>query len=242
MKKAFFILASMICILHAEPAFAGPGGLIAKAVEKTLLGKIVLCLLVFVLFPIIVWVMITEHLATKRATKDLRYMAQYSHLFEWLKIRERAKDCFFRVHSSWEDEDLTKAAVWMTDWYWQNQQLTCLERWKKEGLQNICVVNKINSIRPILFVHKNVGGTHEESMVVISISATMQDFLQDRETGEVVEGDQIVKDVTRVWSFTLIGGQWKVSDISEGSSSLDFAKLRHTLPAIETTLEPGLTA
>lgn len=241
MRKTFFILASMICVLHAEPAYAGPGGMIAKAVEKTLLGKIVFCIFAFVFMPLIIWFMITEHLAEKRARKDLKFMAAYSPLFDWLKIRERAKDCFYRIHASWENEDLTTASDWMSPWYWQNQQLTSLERWKREGLQNICEVRKISAIRPLLFVHKNEGKEHEDSMIVISITANMKDYLEDRETGEVVEGCKKIKSVETVWSFTLIDGNWKVSDISESSTSISFAKLRRDLPQIETTLETGIS-
>jgi len=242
MKKLIPCLALILIILilcSAEPALAGPGGKIASAVANTLWGKIVMGLLVIFFLPLIVYVMIREKLSERRARRDLRFMAGYSSAFEWLKIMERAKDCFYRVHSGWEQEDLSGVSAWMTDWYWQNQQMVHLNRWQREGLVNICQVEKITGIKPLLFVHRNRGAEHEDSLLVLSIEAKMKDYLQKRATGEVVEGDQKVKEVETVWTFTLEEGAWKVSDIEEGSMSLAYAKLVKELPPIEATLAPA---
>lgn len=124
----------------------------------------------------------------------------------------------------------------MTDWYWQNQQLAHLDRWKREGLINICDVKKINYIRPLLFAHRNDSAEHEGSMVVLAIEALMKDYLQDRKTEQVVEGSKRYKDVETIWTLTLEDGAWKVSDIEEGSMSLSYANMVKDLPRIETTL------
>ena len=130
----------------------------------------------------------------------------------------------------------------MTDWYWQNQQLVHLDRWKNEGLVNICDVKKITNIKPLLFVHRNQGEEHEDSMIVISIEAKIKDYLQDKTTGKVVEGSKRYKEVETVGSFTLEEGIWKVSDIEEDSMSLAYAKLVKELPKIETTVVSELRA
>ena len=130
----------------------------------------------------------------------------------------------------------------MTDWYWQNQQLAHLDRWKKEGLVNVCDVKNITKIKPLLFVHRNQGEAHEDSMVVISIQARMNDYLQDRATGKVVEGSKRYKEVETVWSFTLENGAWKVSDIEEDTMSTAYAKMVKELPKIETTVLSDLRA
>lgn len=243
MKKTMLGLLSILFILllcAAEPALAGPGGKIAAAVATTFWGKLFLGLLTILFLPLIIYVLIREKLSERRARKDLRFMAGYSATFEWLKIMERAKDCFYRVHSSWEQEDLSQVSAWMTDWYWQNQQIVHLNRWQREGLVNICQVEKITNIKPLLFVHRNRGEEHENSMVVLSINAKMKDYLQNKASGALVEGDKSVKEVETIWSFTLEAGQWKVSDIEEGSMSLAYAKMVGELPPIETTLSPAL--
>jgi hypothetical protein len=233
---ALIVLTVVALLIIMEPAFAGPGGKIARAAFETFWGRVILGILVIIFLPTIIYVLIREKLSERRARKDLRFMAAHSSKFEWLKIQERAKDCFYRVHSGWEDEDLSGVTGWMTDWYWQNQQMVHLDRWKKAGLQNICKVKKITGIKPLLFIHRNQGSAHEDSMVVISIKANMQDYLQERSTGKVVEGSKRYKEVETIWSFTMQDGQWKVSDIEEGSMSLAYAKLVKDLPNIESTV------
>ena len=236
------ILSVVAVATISEPALAGPGGKIARAVFESFWGKVLLGVLVIIFLPLIIYVLIKEKLAERRTKKDLRFMAGYSPLFEWLKIRERAKDCFLRVHSGWENEDLSGVSAWMTDWYWQNQQQVYLNKWKDNGLVNICSVQKIIGIKPLLFVHRNQGAEHEGSLVVVSIEAHMQDYLEERNTGDVVEGSKNFKDVETVWSFTLENGQWKVSDIEESDMTLAYAKEVAGLPRIETTVVSDLRA
>ena len=52
----------------------------------------------------------------------------------------------------------------------------------------------------------------------------------------MVEGSKRFKDVETVWSFTLIAGTWRVSNIEEASFSLEYAEETASLPAIEDTL------
>ena len=53
---------------------------------------------------------------------------------------------------------------------------------------------------------------HEDSMVVVAIEANMNDYLEQRATGKVVEGTKRYQDVETVWTFTMVDGQWKVLD------------------------------
>jgi len=235
-------LIILFTLFIAEPALAGPGGKIARAAVETFWGRVILGILTIIFLPLITYMLIKEKIAERRTRKDLRFMARYSPLFDWLKIQERAKDCFYRIHSGWDKEDLSGVSEWMTDWYWQNQQLAHLDRWKKEGLVNICDVKKISHLKPLLFVHRNQGHEHEDSMVVMSITAKMKDYLQERASGKVVEGSKGYKDVETIWSFTLENGAWKVSDIEEDSMSLAYAKMVSELPDIESTVISELKA
>lgn len=229
-------------LVLVEPAYAGPGGKIASAVFDSFWGRVLLVVLTIVLAPWIAYVSLREYLAVKRTHKDLRFMAKRSPAFDWLRIMQRTKDCFLRVHRSWEDEDLSNCADWMTDWYWQNQQLVHLNRWKREGLVNICHVKKLTRMRPLLFVHRNFSGEHEESMLVIAIDAYMCDYLQERDRGRIVEGSKQYKEVETVWTLTLQHGAWKVSNIEDAAMSLAYARLAKGLPPIESTLAGALRA
>ena len=244
MSKLVNYLSAIVvtCLAVAEPAFAGPGGVIASTLSETFWGKVViLCILTF-FSPWIVYCLCKEKFAEKRARKDLRFMAGYSELFEWLKVQERAKDCFYRVHSGWESEDLSTVSDWMTDWYWQNQQQVHLENWKKQGLVNVCKVTHLSKIKPLLFVHRNQCSEHEGSMVVVAITGETQDYLKVKETGKIVEGSKNFKDVETIWTLTLIDGVWKVSNIESSSMSVDYAKEAKHLPKIETTVVSDLRA
>jgi len=74
----------MFTLMIAEPALAGPGGKIASAAFETFWGKMTLGALTIIFLPLIIWVLVREKLSERRARKDLRFMAGYSHYFEWL--------------------------------------------------------------------------------------------------------------------------------------------------------------
>jgi hypothetical protein len=157
-------------------------------------------------------------------------------------IKERVTDCFHRVHGAWRREDVAEADDWMTDWYWQNQQLAYLDRWREEGLLNVCNVKRISGIKPVLFVHRNHPGEHEDSSLVISVTANMQDYLLHRDTQELIEGSKRYKNVETVWTFRLQQGQWKVANIEESHMSITYAGMIRDLPAIENTVVSDLRA
>ena len=226
----------MVAFIFIQPAYAGPGGQIAKVLAKTFWGKMVLGLLSVILLPMGVYLYIKQQLAQRRAFKDLKYMAQYDPNFEWPRARERILDCFCRIHASWKDEDVSDACEYMTDWYWQNQQLVYLDRWHREGLRNVCEIKKIRTVRPLLFIHRNDDVAHEGSLLVVSITANMKDYRVQRETDSVVEGDRKFRDYETIWSFTLVEGRWRVSNIEAAGCEFDYVFQVKNVPKIEKTV------
>lgn len=106
----------------------------------------------------------------------------------------------------------------MTDWYWQNQQITVLNKWEREGLQNISKVKKIQAIKPL-----HIDISTETPMMICLIKANLQDYLLNKETNKVVEGDKKFKEVESVWTLQLVQDKWVLSMIEEGSMSLDYS-------------------
>ncbi|WP_200875040.1 hypothetical protein [Methylomarinum vadi] len=104
------IFSLYLGLFYIEPAMAGPGGKIASAAFETFWGRIILGILTIVFLPLILYSIIREKLSERRTLKDLRFMAQYDSCFDWLTIQHRLKDCFLRIHSSWENEDLSEAS------------------------------------------------------------------------------------------------------------------------------------
>lgn len=227
-----------VVFVTVEPVMAGPGGKIARAVFETFWGKVLLAFLVIFFLPLILYAFFKEKMAERRARNDLRYIAKRTNdrRFEWLAIKERVQDCFYRVHAAWGKQDVSEAAEYMTDWYWQNQQIAFLDRWEREGLVNHCQVGSVRRIKPLLLIHRNDELPHEGSMLVVSICANMKDYLADRDTGAIIEGSNAFKDVETVWTFTMVNGNWRVSNIEEDSLSLAYAKMVKELPKIEDTM------
>jgi len=226
----------IVAFIFIQPAYAGPGSQVAKAIVKTFWGKMVLGLLSLVLLPIGIYLFIKQQLAEQRAYRDLQYLAQHDPNFEWLRAKERFIDCFYRVHSAWSAKDISEVSEVMTDWYWQNQQLVRLDRWQKQGLYNVCDVRKIRAIRPLLFVHRNDGIGHGGSLLVVSITANMKDYLAKRDTNIVVAGNKKYKDHETIWSFTLVEGQWRVSNVEEARCEFEYIFQAKNLPKIESTV------
>jgi hypothetical protein len=96
-------------------AFAGPGGKIAKAVAQTFWGKVILVGITIFFLPLIIYMLLKEHGAKKRVINDLKILARVSPDFDWIKLRKRIQDYFFRVHAAWEKSDVSEAHEWMTE-------------------------------------------------------------------------------------------------------------------------------
>lgn len=233
------ILASLIVLIFlnsVDPAIAGPGGKIASAAFKSFWGRVLLIVLVILFLPLIIYNRIKLRFAEKRARKDLRFVSSFDSRFEWTAVKERVIDCFNRVHDAWQKENVETLSEWMVDWYIQNQQMLFLDKWKKQGLKNSCEINRILSIRPILFIHRNDRVQHEGSKIVIAITANLKDLLVSRDTDEIIEGYPDFQNVRTVWSFTMTKGVWKVSNIEESHFVQDYVDIRLELPKIEHTM------
>ncbi len=238
-KKHFEIITIILVVIFlfsVDPVYAGPGGTVVKALFKTWWGKLLMILLAIILLPLIIYSRIIEFIKVRQTKKELLKIGLNNNEFSWLNMEKNISNIFTRTYLAWSNEDMSEVKNYVNHWYWQNQQLAHLEKWKKQGLKNICDVKKITHIKPLLFVHRNHGQEHEDSMVIISIEAKMKDYLQNVNSGKVVEGSKRYKEVETVWSLTMENGQWKVSDIEAGSMSLAYAKLVKDLPDIETTL------
>ena len=238
MRNKIFDILVFFILFYPAFAFAGPGGKIAKVIATTFWGKVILIGLTMFFLPLIIYTLLKEHRAKKRVLNDLKVVARVSPDFDWIKLRKRIQDCFYRVHAAWEKSDVSEAGEWMTDWYWQNQQMVFLNRWERDGLVNICEVETIASIKPIMFSFRgDEEKPGEGSELAVLIVARMKDYLERKSDGELIDGDRKKKEVERVWSFTYESGKWVVSNIDEGSNSFEYIEMMKTVPKIEEALE-----
>ena len=240
---ALVLFAAAVVLLASDPALAAPGGKIARAAFESFWGRVLLAVLVIVFAPLIVLSLLKERRAARKASADLTYLARLSPAFRWIDLRERALACFHRVHAAWSREDVSEAGEFMTDWYWQNQQLVVLDRWAAEGLVNHCDVKSVSKVKAILVDPATDRPDFEGSKVVLAISANMRDYLARRDTDEIVEGNRKYKDVEFLWTFALEDGQWKVSHIDESAMLDEYLEMARALPkAADAVRAPGTGA
>jgi hypothetical protein len=234
LKKSLIVLVIVGVVFFIffapETALAGPGGKIIEVATRTLLGKILITIFVIIFLPLILYIYFRERIAERRTLKDLKKLRQVDKNFDWFQLKERVIECFHKVHSAWRAEDMEKATQWMTNWYWQNQQIAYLEQWKQDGLVNHCRVKSIKKVRP-LFLSVEDDGNLEGARIVVAILAVMEDYLAERETGKIVEGQKGFHDMETVWTFMMTNHQWVVANIEEDAMSLFYAKLENHLPA-----------
>jgi hypothetical protein len=226
------VVVAAVVVLAPDLALAGPGGKIASAIAKTFWGRVAMVALAIVLLPLILYVVAREWVAERRAHRALRQLRSLQPAFDWLTLKDRVTECFHRVHAAWRREDMAQASAWMTDWYWQNQQLAHLDRWAEQGLVNRCTVKNVGRIRPLHVACRDLDGAMSGSRVVVGVTAKMEDYLEERETGKLVEGEKDYKDVETVWSFELLRGAWRVANIEEDSLTLAYAQLANELPEV----------
>jgi hypothetical protein len=237
MKKSLFwfalILVVVILAVSIQPALAAPGGKIVSGLFKTYWGKVLLGILVVVMSPLIAYTLVKEWMAENKTLAILQKLAASDPQFDWLCLQDRITDCFHRVHAAWRKEDMSEASEWMTNWYWQNQQLAYLNQWERDGLVNHCRVKFISQTRPLFLKYqRHENGTNDGSRLVVSITANMEDYLAERDTGKIVEGNKGYANTEHVWTFVLQHGQWVVANIEEGAMSLHYARLPVEVPDV----------
>tara|TARA_Y100001949_G_scaffold169105_1_gene168626 strand:- start:1597 stop:2286 length:690 start_codon:yes stop_codon:yes gene_type:complete len=223
-------------IAFSQNVFAGPGGHFMTTMFDSFWGKILLVALVIIFMPLIIWNKIKLFRMERRAQSDLQYLSQFNRNFDWLFAKGRVEACFNRVHQGWKNADLEDARHWMTDWYCQNQQKMVLDDWQAKGLENVCQVKEINNIRLIGVMNRNHDQDNEDSVLVVKINAEMQDYLQNKSTGEVVEGSKEYKNIGNIWVFRLVQGHWLVDRVDPAPSLIPYINLLMKEPDVRSTV------
>jgi hypothetical protein len=67
----------------------------------------------------------------------------------------------------------------------------------------------------------------------------MEDYLEERASGKVVEGKKGYADTETVWTLSLHRGLWRVAAIEDDSVSLMYACLTNELPAPLPEVRPA---
>ena len=228
--RVLFVALAVFVILTLvvpDPALAAPGGLIKQA-ARTTLGKIVFAAIVLLFLPLIVWYLIQRAILVRKTRTALRRLgAQVPH-FAWLPLKERISEVFGWVHSAWDQGKMEQAGGYMTAWYTRNQQLQ-LDKWERDGLRNVTSDVRIKDLVPLYAAHNPQAP--DQDRIVVEITAEMRDYLEEKATGKVVNGDKTLGTTTTIWSFVRENGTWVLSNIEPAELSLDYLKEANRLLA-----------
>ncbi|MBL7825785.1 MAG: Tim44 domain-containing protein [Saprospiraceae bacterium] len=235
-NRRILILVSLtlllICFCALE-AWAGPGGKIAKVLFTTFWGKLLMLVLFILLLPLILYSRVRQYFKVRSTMKSLRVLGMKNPQFNWMNLKTRLTDVFTRTHLAWGKEDMGDVSEFCTSWYWQNQQLIHLDRWKNQGLINVSQLNRIKKMEPI-FVSYSGLPNGDNSLIVVDFDANVEDYLMQRDSGLIVEGKKGFQDVETLWTFRLVNGNWLLDNIEQLEFWSMYIKMPNEVPATVT--------
>ena len=233
MKKQTILLIVILLVfflfIMIEPSFAGPGGAIAKGFFRTWWGKLILIALVIILLPVILYVQVVEFLGIRKAKKELLKLGMINKDFMWLHLRNNVENVFTRTYVAWSNENMEEVSSLVNHWYWQNQQLVYLDKWKQENRKNVCSCYSVINIAP-LYLEISDDENLDYSKIAFAIKANVEDYLVDRNTNQVVYGKKGFHEETKIWIMQYSGGRWLLDNILDDSFTMQFAKMENVLP------------
>ena len=228
-RSTWFLVAAAVValvLLAPDPLLAGPGAIVKQA-ARTTLGKIVFGVLVVVFLPLIVWFMAKRAILVRRTRASLQQLGMRVSHFSWLPLKERITEVFGWVHSAWDRQKMELARGYMTEWYVRNQQLQ-LDKWERDGLRNVTSDVRIKTITPLYVSHD--PASPQEDRVVVEIVAEMRDYVVEAATGQVVQGDKALGELSTIWSFVREDGAWVVANIEADDMVLEYLTMPDRVP------------
>ena len=72
-----------------------------------------------------------------------------------------------------------------------------------------------------LYIAQNIKD-ETKNRISVEIEAEMRDFMIDKKTGKVIEGDKTLGDVTTIWSFVWQDNRWVLNLIEADEMSMDY--------------------
>ena len=217
-----FLIALVSLFAMPDYALAGLGGTFVKTATKSTFMKVLLgglfLVAAVVLLPLILYVVVSEHKASKRCKETLTEVSEEFPFFAWQGIHNRVEEIVKHLHSIWETGDLSSAESMMVPRYYASQP-QMMEYWKDVGQKNILTLKKLKRIRPLL-VH--TGSVFERPHVMVQVDLKVIDYLMDAE-GKVLHGSKEVDDASQLWRMEYYTGSWCLSSIETDDQSLNLA-------------------
>jgi Tim44-like domain len=114
------------------------------------------------------------------------------------KLEERVRECFFPIQSSWEDRDVAVSRRYVSDPLYERHRL------QLDGLEQQNRRNRIQDLelKDIRLVRVHNIGVDAEDRFVAHIACSARDWVEDTNTGELVNGSRDVTQFEQYWSFS----------------------------------------
>ena len=205
-------------LVVSDIALAGPGGIIKEA-GKTFWGKVFMGGVFLFFAPLITWYLMKRAILIKRTRRFINQIALSDSRFEWMELKTRVTQVFLWVHSAWDQQKMELAEQYVTDWYLQNQQLL-LDKWERDGLENKVSDVSIKKITP-LYVMQNIKD-NSKNRIVVEVEAEMRDFMIDRNSGKIIQGDKRLGTVSTLWSFVWQKNDWQLNLIESSDMDMEY--------------------
>ncbi len=240
MKQSAILLTSIsiaffaVLLFLPETAYAAPGGLIKEA-AKTTWGKVIFALTLLFFLPLIVVYSMKRALWLRRTRRALERLETVDPRYDSLRLKEAVTQVFHWVYSAWDQKKMTLAANYVTPWYMENQQLL-LDKWQRDGVENIFSDVRLKEIRP-LYVCRDKENSGRDR-IVFEIDAELRDYLVEKATGNVVQGDKTLGELCSVWHFAWQEDRWVLTMIEEAGTALGYLKKHDTIMFSPAELNP----
>lgn len=76
--------------------------------------------------------------------------------------------------------------------------------------------------------------------MVLQVRVNLEDYLAERTTGRIVEGDKKNKELQNIWILKMEAGQWKLNIIMDSSYKYSYARTKNDFAAAQDHLASGL--
>jgi len=215
---SFAVVILLLFLISSDIALAGPGGLIKEA-GKTFWGKVIMGGILVVFAPLLTWYLMRRARLVKQTRKLITQIALSDSRFEWMDLKDRITQIFLWVHSAWDQKKMLIAEQYVTEWYMQNQQLL-LDKWDRDGLENKVSDVVIKKITP-LYVMQNIKDV-SKNRIVVEIEAEMRDYMVNKNTGKLIQGDKRLGTVSTLWSLVWRHGNWQLNLIEASDMDMEY--------------------
>jgi hypothetical protein len=129
-------------------------------------------------------------------------------------LKQRVRECFFPIQNSWENRSVVESRPFCSDGLYERHTL------QLDGLEKQNRVNRIQDLdlQSIELVRIHNVTDDGEDRFVARIKCSARDWMEDTETGALINGSKQVSQFEQFWSFARHPQHgWVLDEIQQGT-------------------------